>query len=119
MAIHALFGAVHSCRKSTELMGDWGSSSTLFLGGSKVYVCITESYMTLGSFNSQIMSNTLPSPNPIKISRILQQPFRIPLIPETFYPLVRILVPSSGLLWYFAWVAFSSCLFLPCIATNC
>lgn len=59
-----LLGAVRPYRKSTELTGDRGSSSTLF-PGTKVYVCITESYMTLGSFNSQIMSNILlPPPHP-------------------------------------------------------
>lgn len=66
MVTHALLGAVCPCRKSDELMGDPGSSSTLFLG-TRAYVCMNESHVTVGSFNSQIMSNTLLPPVSLKL----------------------------------------------------
>lgn len=46
MAIHALLGAVPPCRKNTELTGDPGSRSAVFLG-TEVYACVNESYVTL------------------------------------------------------------------------
>lgn len=92
-------------RALNNLSGGQRSHSTLYLR-TKVYACINESYVTLGSFNYQIMDNALPSI--IKISCFLQRLIRKPIysLKDPLTTLSELIVLSSGFLWYFVWICF-------------